>query len=134
MSYKRSFRHLFQEFDLSSARTRWQIRLTLGVSSAMLIASLLGIPRVMWIGIAAMSVLLPFRKDIAHVITLLLYIILSDLFSHSCDKHHGKLNLDKKILLRRFLPPQQSWFLSYPRHSILQISRPQFSHCMASLR
>lgn len=52
--------------------------------------------------------MLPFRKDIAHVITLLLYIILSDLFSHSCDKHHGKLYPDKKILLRRFLLPQQS--------------------------
>lgn len=36
------------------------------VSSAMLIASLLGIPRVMWIGIAAMSVLLPFRKDMEY--------------------------------------------------------------------
>lgn len=64
ITYKRSFKSLFQEFHLSSARTRWQLRLTFGVSSAMLIASLLGIPRVMWIGIAAMSVLLPFRTDL----------------------------------------------------------------------
>lgn len=39
MTYKRSFRNLFEEFDLTSARTRWQIRLTLGVSSVMAIAT-----------------------------------------------------------------------------------------------
>lgn len=66
VTYKRNFLHLFKEFDLSSARTKWQLRLTFGVSSVMLIASLLGIPRVMWIGIAAMSVLLPFRKDMVY--------------------------------------------------------------------
>ena len=34
------------------------------VSTALLIMSLLGLPRAMWAGIAAMSVLLPFRTDI----------------------------------------------------------------------
>ena len=64
--YKRSFSHLFREFSLYSARTQWYIRLTLGVSSAMLIASLLHIPRVMWVGIASMSVLLPFAEDLKY--------------------------------------------------------------------
>ena len=64
-TYKRTFKSLFQEFDLSSARTRWQLRLTLTISSVMLIASLLGIPKPMWIGIAAMSVCVPFRSDLA---------------------------------------------------------------------
>ena len=45
-------------------RTRWQIRLTLGVSTAMLFASLIHLPRVMWVGIATMSVLLPFKRDL----------------------------------------------------------------------
>ena len=59
-TYKRTFKSLFQEFHLSSARSRWQLRLTFTISSAMLIASLLNIPKPMWIGIAAMSVCVPF--------------------------------------------------------------------------
>lgn len=98
ISYKRSFRHLFQEFDLSSARTRWQIRLTLGISSAMLIASLLEIPRVMWIGIAAMSVLLPFRKDIAYrvkfrvlgnILGAICFLLLYAILPESCYSYIG---------------------------------------------
>ena len=100
MSYKRSFRHLFQEFDLSSARTRWQIRLTLGVSSAMLIASLLGIPRVMWIGIAAMSVLLPFRKDMEYrvkfrapgnILGAICFLVLYTVLPESCYSYIGMI-------------------------------------------
>ena len=100
MSYKRSFRHLFQEFDLSSARTRWQIRLPLGVSSAMLIASLLGIPRVMWIGIAAMSVLLPFRKDMEYrvkfrapgnILGAICFLVLYTVLPESCYSYIGMI-------------------------------------------
>lgn len=65
-TYKRTFKSLFLEFDLSSARTQWQLRLTLTISSALLIASLLGIPKAMWIGIAVMSVCVPFRGDMAE--------------------------------------------------------------------
>ncbi len=62
-AYKRTFKSIFLEFDLSSARTQWQLRLTLTISSALLIASLLDIPKAMWIGIAVMSVCVPFRED-----------------------------------------------------------------------
>lgn len=65
-TYKRKFTDLFREFDLRSFRTSWYLRLTLGVSTAMLIVSLLHMPRVMWVGIAAMSVLLPFEKDMEY--------------------------------------------------------------------
>ena len=61
--YRRSFPDLFREFDLHSARGRWYLKLTLIVSSAMLIVSLLGLPRAMWAGIACMSVCLPFSGD-----------------------------------------------------------------------
>ena len=61
--YRRTFLDLFREFDLHSARGRWYLRLTLIVSSAMLIMSLLGLPRAMWAGIACMSVCLPFTAD-----------------------------------------------------------------------
>ena len=61
--YRRSFLDLFREFDISSARNRWYIRLSFVVSSAMLFMSLLGLPRAMWAGIASMSVCLPFPDD-----------------------------------------------------------------------
>lgn len=64
--YKRTFKSIFQEFDLSSARTQWQLRFTLTISSALFLASLLHLPKTMWIGIAAMSVCVPFRKDMAE--------------------------------------------------------------------
>ena len=99
-TYKRSFRHLFEEFDLSSARTRWQIRLTLGVSSAIAIASFLGIPRVMWIGIAAMSVLLPFHKDMVYrvkyrapgnILGALFFLVLYTILPESCYGYIGMI-------------------------------------------
>lgn len=63
IQYKRTVWDIFREFDLYSARTSWQLCLSFGVASSMLIANLFHIPRVMWIGIAVMSVLVPFRKD-----------------------------------------------------------------------
>ena len=61
--YRRTFKDLFREFDVRSARNQWYLKLTLIVSSAMLIVSLLGLPRAMWAGIACMSVCLPFTDD-----------------------------------------------------------------------
>ena len=46
--YRRTFLDLFREFDVRSARNWWYIKLTLIVSSALLIVSLLGWPRAMW--------------------------------------------------------------------------------------
>ncbi len=64
IEYKQRFRHIFEEFDLSTSRTRWQICITLGVSSAIFLAGLLNLPRAMWVGIATMSVLVPFRENV----------------------------------------------------------------------
>ena len=61
--YRRTFLDLFREFDIRSARNLWYIKLTFIVSSAMLIVTLLGLPRAMWAGIACMSVCLPFTQD-----------------------------------------------------------------------
>lgn len=61
--YRRTFLDLFREFDVRSARNWWYIKLTLIVSSALLIVSMLGWPRAMWAGIACMSVCLPFHAD-----------------------------------------------------------------------
>lgn len=66
VSYKRSFADLFREFDLNASRTQWYLTLSLGIASALLIASLLHVPRAMWIGISAMSVLHPFAHDMMY--------------------------------------------------------------------
>lgn len=65
-TYKRTLKSLFQEMDLSSTRTKWQLRSAFTISSVMLAAALLDLPKAMWLGIAAMSVCLPFRDDIAY--------------------------------------------------------------------
>lgn len=64
--YRRTFADLFREFDLHSTRSRWYVRLTLLVSTALLIMSLLNLPRAMWAGIACMSVCVPFSQDIKN--------------------------------------------------------------------
>ena len=62
--YRRHFLDIFREFNIRSARNWWYIKLTLVVSTALLIFSLLELPRAMWAGIACMSVCLPFSSDI----------------------------------------------------------------------
>ena len=83
--YRRTFKDLFREFDVRSARNQWYLKLTLIVSSAMLIVSLLGLPRAMWAGIASMSVCLPFPDDCGeragkraafNIVGCLLFVIL----------------------------------------------------------
>ena len=83
--YRRTFLDLFREFDIRSARSRWYVKLTLIVSSAMLFMNLLGLPRAMWAGIACMSVCLPFTEDciprsvsrgMFNVVGCLLFIVL----------------------------------------------------------
>lgn len=64
--YRRTFLDLFREFNLRSARSWWYVRLTLIVSTTLLIVSLLGLPRAMWAGIACMSVCLPFSHDLVE--------------------------------------------------------------------
>ena len=89
--YRRTFLDLFREFNLHSARNWWYIRLTVMVSTALLIMSLLGLPRAMWAGIACMSVCLPFTDDcvarsgkrwqfniVGCVLFIVLYLILPE--------------------------------------------------------
>ena len=64
--YKRTLIDVLKEFRVNSLRTRWQLTVTFGVSTAIFFGGLLHIPRCMWIGIAAMSVLMPFRDDLRY--------------------------------------------------------------------
>lgn len=64
--HKRSFKDLFREIDLQAVRTQWYIKLTLGISTVLLIAAALHLPRAMWAAIATMSTLLPFTEDLIY--------------------------------------------------------------------
>ena len=63
-SYEMGILDILRDFDIHSMRTGWQITIMLGITSAMLLAGLVHIPRRMWIGIAAMSILTPVREDV----------------------------------------------------------------------
>ena len=52
--------HFFEALDLQSDRTKWQLSLTIAISSILLIARLIHLPRPMWAGIAVMSIITPF--------------------------------------------------------------------------
>lgn len=52
--------HFFESFNLQSDRTRWQLSLTIAISSMLFIARLIHLPRPMWAGIAIMSIITPF--------------------------------------------------------------------------
>lgn len=57
--FENGFKTLFTDFRLSDERTRWQIKIALCVSGALFIATVLGVPKPAWAGIAAMSVTVP---------------------------------------------------------------------------
>lgn len=61
-TYQHSFKDLFLGFNLSTERTRWQLRTSISISLALLITGLLGWPKLAWSGIAAMSVCAPSHK------------------------------------------------------------------------
>ncbi len=55
---------MLRAWSLGEARSRWQLKAAFGVATALVLAHGLGFPRPMWMGIAAMSVLLPSRQAI----------------------------------------------------------------------
>lgn len=59
-TYERNFLSFFQEFDINSHRAKWQLSLTFAISSILLIARIINLPRPMWAAIAVMSIITPF--------------------------------------------------------------------------
>lgn len=62
-TYKRDLHSIFKEFHIHSSRTKWQIAMTFGIATMMFFVEILNLPRAMWVGIAVMSVMLPFETD-----------------------------------------------------------------------
>lgn len=98
--FKRSFLHLFDEFDVHSTRTQWQLRISFSIASAMLVASLFHLPRVMWVGIACMSIMTPLVKDCAframrrvpfNMVGCLLFLLLYNILPASLQDYLGIL-------------------------------------------
>lgn len=53
-------RDVLARLSLSDPRTRWRLRLAVGVAAVLLAGDLLAVPRSVWMGYACMSVLLPY--------------------------------------------------------------------------
>lgn len=64
ISYEKGVGDIVREFDIRLPRTRWQLCYSIGISTAMFLAELLGIPRTMWVGTAIMSVMTPDRAEL----------------------------------------------------------------------
>ncbi len=62
--YYRTLKYILKEFHLTSFRSQWQLRISLGITFALFLGQVLHLPRIMWIGIGAMSVLQPFSSDV----------------------------------------------------------------------
>lgn len=61
-TYKVKFQNLIEEFNINTDRTKWQLSLTIGVSSILFFGRLINLPRSMWAGIAVMSIITPFTE------------------------------------------------------------------------
>ncbi|HBJ1651098.1 UNVERIFIED_ORG: FUSC family protein [Clostridium botulinum] len=59
VSFNNTIKDIIKDIDLNTKRTKWQIKLVLGISSAILLGELINLPRVMWIGFSVMSIIQP---------------------------------------------------------------------------
>ena len=57
--FDNSFTDILKDFDFTTARTKWQFKLALSISLAVLIGEFLNIPRVIWVAFSCMSILQP---------------------------------------------------------------------------
>ncbi len=64
ITYRRTFKDLFKEFNPGTLRTQWQLKMALGISLSLFLAEVLHFSRPIWVGIACMSLLQPFTHDL----------------------------------------------------------------------
>ncbi len=62
--YETRFKDLFHAFSIKTPRTQWQLLITLSVSSALFFAECFHLLRIVWVAIATMSILVPYRYHI----------------------------------------------------------------------
>lgn len=61
--FKRDMKDVISSFRVESSRSRWQMGAGLCIPLVVFLAEICHMPRAMWAGIAAMSVILPFMDD-----------------------------------------------------------------------
>lgn len=66
VNFENSFINIIKDIDFSTPRTKWQLKLALGITIAILIGEILNLPRVMWIGFACMSVIQPDKEKLQY--------------------------------------------------------------------
>lgn len=66
IEFKNSFSDIIKDMDFSTPLTKWQLKLALGVSIAVLIGELLHLPRIMWIAFACNSILQPTEEKVTE--------------------------------------------------------------------
>ncbi len=62
--FENTFSDIIKGVNLNNERTKWQLKFTLGVCSAMLIGDFLNLEKTMWVGFACMSILQPTQEKI----------------------------------------------------------------------
>lgn len=66
VNFDNNFSDIIKDIDFSTPRTKWQFKLVLGITIAILIGEILNLPRVIWIGFACMSVLQPDKEKVEY--------------------------------------------------------------------
>lgn len=64
LKLKHKLSDVIKDFTLTNERSRWQLKLSLGICTGMLIGELIGLPRSMWIGFSCMSIIQPTQNRI----------------------------------------------------------------------
>lgn len=62
--FKNTLSTIIGDIDFKTERTKWQLKLTLGVCIGVLIGELIHLPRAIWIGFTCMSILQPNQEKI----------------------------------------------------------------------
>lgn len=66
MKETRKISDIIKEFGFKNLKSQWQVKATLAVTLSIFIGEILGLPKAMWAGIAAMSVLVPFEYEVKN--------------------------------------------------------------------
>ena len=62
--FENNFIDILKDFNIKNERSRWQLKLTLAICSALFIGNILNLPRIMWIGFACMSIVQPKKEQV----------------------------------------------------------------------
>lgn len=80
LKFENTILDILKDVNLENDRTKWQLKLTIGVCSAMLIGEYLNLPRTMWIGFSCLSVIQPTKDKLAfRYETRIPYVIIGSL-------------------------------------------------------